>query len=100
MRASFDPFTLDAASRRLERDGAEVHLTPKAFDFLALVVAQAPRVVRKRSCMRASGPRPSCPTPRFGVVKEVRRALAEEAAHSDCTSSGLCVCRRAGTHRR
>src|SRR6187399_1740621 len=27
VRASFDPFTLDAASRRLERDGAEVHLT-------------------------------------------------------------------------
>ena len=43
----FGPWSLDSGRRRLARDGAEVHLTPKAFDLLAFLVAQAPRVVSK-----------------------------------------------------
>jgi DNA-binding winged helix-turn-helix (wHTH) protein len=39
---------LDPARRRLLRDGHEVHVTPKAFDLLKLLVHAAPRVVSKR----------------------------------------------------
>jgi DNA-binding winged helix-turn-helix (wHTH) protein len=42
----FGPFVLDSDRRQLARSD-EVHLTPKAFDLLALLAAQAPRVVRK-----------------------------------------------------
>ena len=43
----FGPFTLDLGQRRLVRDGGESHLAPKAFDTLALLVAQRPRAVSK-----------------------------------------------------
>ena len=44
----FGPFTLDSDRRQLTHsERGELHLTPKAFDLLALLVAEAPRVVRK-----------------------------------------------------
>jgi DNA-binding winged helix-turn-helix (wHTH) protein len=80
VHARFDPFTLDTASRRLERDGAEVHLTPKAFDFLALVMTQAPRVIPKAELHARLWPSSFVSDATLvGVVKEVRRALADEA---------------------
>ena len=45
--ARFSGYRLDGAARRLTRDGADVHLTPKAFDLLCLLVDAAPRVVPK-----------------------------------------------------
>lgn len=47
VRARFESFTFDTDTRRLERAGAEVHLTPKAFDLLALLIQEAPRVLAK-----------------------------------------------------
>ena len=44
MVIQFGAFTLDADRRRLFREGAAVHLTPKAFDLLLLLAAEAPRV--------------------------------------------------------
>ena len=41
----FGPFSLDRARRALSRDGATLHLTPKAFDLLSLLIVEAPRVV-------------------------------------------------------
>jgi DNA-binding winged helix-turn-helix (wHTH) protein len=43
----FGPFALDAASRRLTRGRAAIHLTPKAFDLLQALATEAPRVVGK-----------------------------------------------------
>ena len=43
----FGPFALAADSRRLTRGGEDLHLTPKAFDLLLLLVDAAPRVVPK-----------------------------------------------------
>jgi len=40
-------FALDSDRRQLTRDDVEIHLTPKAFDLLALLADEAPRVVRK-----------------------------------------------------
>lgn len=47
MKVRFQAFTLDSDTRQLLRDGAEVHLSPKAFDLLAMLAEQRPAVVRK-----------------------------------------------------
>src|SRR5688572_11075172 len=47
MRIRFDRFVLDTATRQLERDGRDVHVSPKAFDLLAILLAERPGVVTK-----------------------------------------------------
>ena len=51
MRVTFDEFTLDTDTRQLlrGREHAEVHLSPKAFDLLAILVGNRPGVVTKES---------------------------------------------------
>ena len=51
MKVTFGDFTLDTGTRQLLRGGtqAEVHLSPKAFDLLAILVASRPAVVSKES---------------------------------------------------
>ena len=44
--------TVDPAARRAWRDGAELDLRPKEFDLLALLVAEAGRVVSRERIMR------------------------------------------------
>jgi DNA-binding winged helix-turn-helix (wHTH) protein len=44
----FGAFEFDAESRRLRRDGADIHLSPKAFYLLSLLLEAAPRVIGKR----------------------------------------------------
>jgi DNA-binding winged helix-turn-helix (wHTH) protein len=43
----FGLFTLDTDARQLRHGEALVHLTPKAFDLLAVLIEEAPRVLRK-----------------------------------------------------
>jgi DNA-binding winged helix-turn-helix (wHTH) protein len=45
---SFGPFTFDLGARRLSRAGSEVHLTSKAIDLLALLLAKQPDAVAKK----------------------------------------------------
>lgn len=47
VRASFDEFLVDAGTRQLLKQGAEVRLSPKAFDLLLILLAQRPNVVTK-----------------------------------------------------
>jgi len=47
MRIRFDRFVLDTATRQLERGERDVHLSPKAFDLLAILLADRPGVVTK-----------------------------------------------------
>jgi DNA-binding winged helix-turn-helix (wHTH) protein len=47
MRLSFGDCVLDLERRQLVRAGRDVHLTPKALDLLALLVAERPRAVAK-----------------------------------------------------
>jgi DNA-binding winged helix-turn-helix (wHTH) protein len=72
----FGEFTLDADRRQLARDDAEVHLTPKAFDLLWLLVSEAPRVVGKAELHERLWPGTFVSDATLvGLVKEVRRAL-------------------------
>ena len=43
----FAQFDLDSDTRQLLRDGEEVHLSPKAFAVLSVLLAKRPNVVAK-----------------------------------------------------
>lgn len=47
MRVAFSGFLLDSEARRLTREGRDVHLSPKAFDLLVLLIEARPAVVEK-----------------------------------------------------
>lgn len=83
MAVRFGPFTLDTARRQLRHEGIEVHLTPKAFDLLALLVSNAPRVVDKAELHERLWPDTYVSdTTLVGVVKELRHALGDHDRHS------------------
>ena len=58
MRVLFDPFVLDTERRLLSRDGDEVHLSPKAYELLTLLVERARVPSRSPRSMIASGREP------------------------------------------
>jgi DNA-binding winged helix-turn-helix (wHTH) protein len=70
------PFSIDPARRLVLRGDAAVHLTPKAFDLLYVLAAEAPRVVSKRELHDRlwSGTFVSDAS-LAGLVKELRKAL-------------------------
>jgi DNA-binding winged helix-turn-helix (wHTH) protein len=75
-RVSFRDFVLDPDRRQLLRDGIEVHLTPKAFDLLALLIERAPAVVTKVEIHERLWPATFVSDVTLaGLVKEVRQAL-------------------------
>ncbi len=72
----FGSFVLDSGRRLLLKDGSDVHLTPKAFDLLALLVEAAPRVVPKDEVHDRLWPNGIVSDANVaGLVKEIRRAL-------------------------
>jgi DNA-binding winged helix-turn-helix (wHTH) protein len=72
----FDAFELDAGQRQLRREGAEIHLTPKAFDLLSLLIERAPQVIPKAELHRTMWPTTFVSDATLvGLVKELRRAL-------------------------
>jgi DNA-binding winged helix-turn-helix (wHTH) protein len=79
----FGPFEVDSEGRQLRRDGGDVHLTPKAFDLLALLIAEEPRVVRKDELHERLWPGTFVTDAALAaLVKEVRRALVHKGAAS------------------
>jgi DNA-binding winged helix-turn-helix (wHTH) protein len=56
MKYAFADCKLDTDSREFLRHGAEVHLSPKAYDLLRLLVEQRPRVLNKAELMQALWP--------------------------------------------
>jgi TolB-like protein/DNA-binding winged helix-turn-helix (wHTH) protein/Tfp pilus assembly protein PilF len=72
----FGAFELDSDLRQLTRGGAEIHLTPKAFDLLLLLVAETGRVVRKTELHKRLWPSTFVSDATLvSLVKELRRAL-------------------------
>jgi DNA-binding winged helix-turn-helix (wHTH) protein len=72
----FGPFQVDGTQRRLARGARDVHLTPKAFDLLLLLLREAPRVVTKKEIHARIWPDTFVSDATLvALVKELRRAL-------------------------
>jgi DNA-binding winged helix-turn-helix (wHTH) protein len=89
--ARFGAFTLDADQRQLTSDaGGELHLTPKAFDLLALLIEEAPRVMRKAELHEKLWPGSFVSDATLvGLVKEIRKALNDPGAPLIRTAHGV-----------
>ena len=80
MRYRFEPFTLDARTRQLLREGEEVHLSPKAFDLLLSLVENRSRAMSRADLHAKLWPSTFVlETNLAGLVAEVRRALGDAA---------------------
>jgi DNA-binding winged helix-turn-helix (wHTH) protein len=78
----FGDFTLDSATRQLLTNGAEVHLSPKAFDLLATLIGDRSRAVPKAELLERLWPATFVEeTNLAGLVAEIRRALHDPANH-------------------
>ena len=83
MRMRFDQFVLDMSTRQLERSGRYVHLSPKAFDLLALLLAERPGVVSKEMLRdRLWGGTNVVDANLNNLISEIRAALDDEPQDS------------------
>jgi DNA-binding winged helix-turn-helix (wHTH) protein len=74
----FDHFALDTDTRRLLRDGQELHLSPKAFDLLRLLIEGRARALARSDLHELLWPDTHVEdTNLAGLVAEIRRALAD-----------------------
>src|SRR5262245_36093939 len=79
MSVRFGAFVFHADRRQLLREGAVVHLTPKAFDLLGLLVERTPAVVPKAEIHARLWPDTFVSDATLvGLVKELRRALGDD----------------------
>jgi DNA-binding winged helix-turn-helix (wHTH) protein len=80
VRAQFDRFTIDSESRQLVGDGIPIHLSPKAFDLLCLLIAARPNALSKADLHARIWPGVFVVDANLSVlVAEIRRALGDEA---------------------
>ena len=80
MRTRFGAFTLDADLRHLGGPAGEVHLSPKAFDLLLLLVENRSRVMSKAELQRRLWPDTFVvDTNLASLVAEIREALNDDA---------------------
>jgi DNA-binding winged helix-turn-helix (wHTH) protein len=76
--ARFGTFDLDTQRRQLRRGEEALHLTPKAFDLLSILVDAAPRVVPKSELHQRLWPSGVVTDATLvGLVKEIRRVLED-----------------------
>jgi DNA-binding winged helix-turn-helix (wHTH) protein len=81
VRYRFDSFTLDHDTRQLLSNGGEIHLSPKAFDLLSLLVANRCRAVSKVELQQQLWPTTFVQETNLATLAaEVRRALRDSAA--------------------
>lgn len=80
MTFRFGSFSLDSDARQLLRDGAEVALSPKAFQLLLLLVENRARALSRHELQQLLWPSTFVlETNLAGLVAEVRRALNDAA---------------------
>jgi DNA-binding winged helix-turn-helix (wHTH) protein len=76
----FGDFSLETSTRRLLRRGKEVHLSPKAFDLLSVLIENQARAMSKAELQEKLWPSTYVlETNLAGVVAELRRALEDAA---------------------
>lgn len=82
MAYRFEDFTLDPDTRQLLLDGGEVHLSPKAFDLLTLLVVNRARAVSKAELQQRLWPSTFVEETNLAtLVAEIRRALRDPSSN-------------------
>lgn len=78
--ARFGEFQLNPATRQLLRGAAEVHLSPKAFDLLSILITRRPEVVTKESLRDRLWPGTNVVDANLNnLASEIRAALDDDA---------------------
>ena len=81
MRYTFSDCRLDTATRDFTRNGVDIHLSPKAFELLRLLIEQRPRVMTKHELMDELWPGTFVVEANLHVlVGELRSAFGEKSA--------------------
>jgi DNA-binding winged helix-turn-helix (wHTH) protein len=76
VKIRFGAFTLDLDTRQLTQAGGEVHLTPKAFDLLAMLVLDRPKALSKVELQQRLWPKTFVAEANLSnLVAEIREAL-------------------------
>jgi DNA-binding winged helix-turn-helix (wHTH) protein len=80
VRICFDRFTLDLDTRQLTRGGRELHLAPKAFELLELLVRDRPKALSKAVLQSRLWPDTFVVEANLSnLVAEIRAALGDRA---------------------
>ena len=80
MRIGFGPFILDLDTRQVTRGSREIHLTTKAFDLLAALLVDRPKVLSKAALQERLWPATFVAEANLSnLVAEVRNALGDAA---------------------
>lgn len=80
MTITFGPFTLDEVARQLSRGDDAIHLSPKAFDLLTLLVKRRPEAIAKSEILDTLWRDTFVSEGNLAVlVKEIRDALGDNA---------------------
>ena len=84
MDIRFGPYTLDERARQLRRGTQPVHLSPKAFDLLALLVRRRPEAISKAEAHERLWRDTFVSDVNLAVlVAEIRTALDDDAKHPE-----------------
>ena len=82
MRVQSGDWVLDTETRQIVRSGDAVHVSPKAFDLLALLLRERPRAVSKSELLDHVWPDTFVTESNLTtLVAELRSALGDEARH-------------------
>jgi DNA-binding winged helix-turn-helix (wHTH) protein len=82
VRILFGDFAFDRGSRQLFRGNVEVHLGPKAFTLIELLLSRRPRAVSKAQVRDAVWPRTFVAESNLtSLLNELRSALGDDAKH-------------------
>ena len=80
MRIRFGPFVLDLGTRQLTRGRDDIHLAPKAFELLTMLVVDRPTVLSKAVLQDRLWPGTFVAEANLSnIVAEIREALGDEA---------------------
>ena len=80
MTYSFDDFIVDMRTRRLLREDRELHLSPKAFDLLTVLIENRARAMSKADLQQKLWPSTYVlETNLAGLVAEIRQVLSDSA---------------------
>jgi len=75
----FGPFVLNLDTRQLLRDGTEVHLSPKAFELLAILVKRRPAALSKAALQEHLWPETFVAEANLpNLIGEIRAALGDD----------------------